>query len=121
MPYSARIDDSTPVAAVSSLMQALAMTQLPRADLFALVQGLIDALTGFRASLLTGHAITPATRERAAAQRLALQRCIDLDSQIAQLRGAAVKEKQLPRQVALNLEVKRLAAERAELIASLGD
>lgn len=121
MPYTARIDGSTPVAAVSSLMQALAMTQLPRADLFALVQGLIDALTGFRASLLTGHPNTPPTRERAAAQRLALQRCMDLDSQIAQLRGAAVKEKQLPRQVALNLEVKRLAAERAELIASLGD
>ena len=32
-----------------------------------------------------------------------------------------MKEKQLPRQVALNLEVKRLAAERADLIASLGD
>lgn len=120
-PYEARIDGSTPAAAMSSLMQALALTQLPRTNLFALVQGLIDALTGFRASLLTGRPNTPPTRERAAAQRLALQRCIDLDSQIAQLRGAAVKEEQLPRQVGLNLEIKRLAAERAELIASLGD
>lgn len=120
-PYEARIDGNTPVASVDALLEALALTQLPRADLFALVQGLIDALTGFRTSLLTGRPNTPPTRERAAAQRLALQRCIDLDSQIAQLRGAAVKEKQLPRQVALNLEIKRLAAERAELIASLGD
>lgn len=118
-PYGAHIDSSTPVASVSALMQSLALTRLPRADLFALVQGLIDALTGFRAALLTGQPTTPPLPERAAAQRLALQRCIDLDSQIAQLRGAAVKEKQLPRQVALNLEIKRLSAERAALIASL--
>jgi len=120
-PYEARIDGSTPVAAVRSLLQALTLTQLPRTDLFALVQGLIDVLTGFRASLLTGCPSTPPTRERAAAQRLALQRCIEIDSQIAQLRGAAVKEKQLPRQVALNLDVRRLTAERAKLIVSLGD
>ena len=120
-PYEARIDGSTPAASVSALMQALALTKLPRADLFALVQGLIDVLTGFRASLLTGRPNTPPTRERAAEQRRALQRCIEIDSQIAQLRGAAVKEKQLPRQVALNLDVKRLTAERAELVASLGD
>mgnify|MGYP001496585903 CR=1 FL=1 len=43
-PYEARIDGSTPAVAVSSLMHALALTQLPRTDLFALVQGLIDAL-----------------------------------------------------------------------------
>lgn len=120
-PYEARIDGSTPASAVSSLMQALALTQLPRTDLFALVQGLIDVLTGFRASMLTGRPSTAPTRERAAAQRLALQRCVDLDAQIAQLRSAAVKEKQLTRQVALNLDIKRLTTERAKLIASLAD
>lgn len=120
-PYEARIDANSPAASVAALLEALALTHLPRADLFALVQGLIDALTGFRTSLLTGCSATPPTRERAAAKRLALQRCIEIDSQIAQLRGAAVKEKQLPRQVALNLEVKRLTVERAKLIASLGD
>ncbi len=120
-PYEARIDSSTPATAVNSLMQALALTRLPRVDLFALVQGLIDALTGFRASLLTGRPTPTPTRERAAAQRQALQRCIEIDSQIAQLRGAAVKEKQLPRQVVLNMDIKRLAAERGQLIASLAD
>jgi len=124
-PYEARVDANSPAASVAAsvaaLLQALTLTQLPRTDLFALVQGLIDVLTGFRASLLTGCPSTPPTRERAAAQRLALQRCIEIDSQIAQLRGAAVKEKQLPRQVALNLDVRRLTAERAKLIVSLGD
>ena len=118
-PYEARIDGNTPVASVDALLEALALTRLPRTDLFTLVQGLIDALTGFRASLLTGRPGTPPTLETAAVQRLALQRCIEIDIQIAQLRSAAVKEKQLPRQVAINLEVKRLMAERASAIASL--
>lgn len=118
-PYEACIDGNTPVASVAALLEALALTKLPRADLFALVQGLIDALTGFRASLLTGKPGAPPTPDTAAAQRQALQRCIEIDHQIAQLRSAAVKEKQLPRQIAINLEVKRLMAERASAIASL--
>ena len=102
-------------------MQALSLPQRPGADRFALVQGLIYALTGFRASLLTGRPNTPPARELASAPRLALQRCVDLDSQFVQLRGAAVKEKQMLRQIALNLEIKRLSAEQAALIVSLGD
>ena len=118
-PYEARIDDNTPAALVAALLERLALTRLPRTDLFALVQGLIDALTAFRASLLTGRPGAQTTLEAAAAQRLALQRCIEIDNQIAQLRSAAVKEKQLPRQVAINLEVKRWTTERASAIASL--
>ena len=118
-PYEVRIDSSTPVGSVTSLLQALALTRLPRTDLFALVQGLIDALTGFRVSLLIGRPGATPTRETAAAQRLALQRCIEIDNQVAQLRSAAFKEKQLPRQIAINLEVKRLMAERATAIAMI--
>ena len=118
-PYEARIEGNTPAALVAALLEALALTRLPRTDLFALVQGLIDALTGFRASLLTGRPGAPPTLETAAVQRLALQRCIEINHQIAQLRGAAVKEKQLPRQIAINLEVKRLRKERDSAVASL--
>ena len=116
-PYEARIDGNTPAALVAALFELLALTRLPRTDLFALVQGLIDALTGFRASLLTGRPGARTTLESAAVQRLALQRCIEIDNQIAHLRSAAAKEKQLPRQVAINLEVKRLMTERASAIA----
>ena len=118
-PYEARIDGSTPVASVDALLEALALTRLPRADLFALAQGLIDALTGFRVSLLTGQPGVPPTHETAAAQRLALQRCIEIDTQVAQLRSKGAKEKQLPRQVAINLEIQRLRKERDTAVASL--
>ena len=78
-------------------------------------------MTGYKfsnriCSELTGRPNTTPTRERVAAQRLALHRCIDLVNQTAELRGAAVTEKQLLRQVALNLEIKRLSAERVDLI-----
>ena len=118
-PYEARVDANSPAAPVAALVEALALTRLPRTDLFALVQGLIDALTGFRASLLTGGARAPQSQKTAAAQRLALQCCIEIDTQIAQLRSAAAKEKQLPRQVAFNLEIQRLRTERDRAVASL--
>ncbi len=120
VPYEAHIDGNTPATSVLSLLQAIALTRLPRTDLFALVQGLIDALTGFRVSLLTGISRMPTTPEHAVIQRQALQRCSEIDGQIAQLRGKAMKEKQLPRQVALNEEIKRLKLERAAAMAALG-
>ena len=118
-PYEARVDADSPAASVAALLEALALTRLPRTNLFAFVQGLIDALTGFRAALLTGRPGAPPATETAAAQRLALQRCIEIDTQIAQLRSEATKEKQLPRQVALNLEIQRLRKERDTAVASL--
>ena len=118
-PYEARVDADSPAASVAALLEALALTRLPRTDLFAFVQGLIDVLTGFRAALLTSQPGTPPTPETAAAQRLALQRCIEIDTQIAQIRSEAAKEKQLPRQVALNLEIQRLRKERDTAVASL--
>lgn len=117
--YEARIDANSSAASVAALLEALALTRLPRTDLFFLVQGLIDALTGFRAALLTGRPGASPTHEAAAAQRLALQRCIEIDTQIAQLRSEAAREKQLPRQVALNLAIQRLRKERDTAVASL--
>lgn len=113
------LDAQAPTALTSALLAALALPRLPRANLFALVQGLIDAFTGFHAAQLTGHFAAATMPEHAAAQRVALHRCIEIDKTIAELRSAAGKEKQLPRQVAMNLEIKRLQAERAAALAQL--
>jgi len=43
-------------------------------------------------------------------RRAALKECAFLDSEIARLRAAAVREKQIARQVELNLELKRVEA-----------
>lgn len=44
-PHEARIDGIAPVMSVDALLEPLALTQPPRADLFTVVQGLINALT----------------------------------------------------------------------------
>ena len=49
-----------------------------------------------------------ATTEETIARREALQKCRELESQIAMLRNAAFKEKQVARRVELNLEIKGL-------------
>lgn len=114
-----RLTENTPPFLLTPLLQAVSLTRLPRSDLFALVQGLIDTFTRFQTGELTGRFPEVGAPEAAAAQRAAIQRCIEIDKSIAELRGAAVKEKQLPRQVALNLEIKRLQAERAAALTAL--
>ncbi|MBU6260042.1 MAG: DUF4391 domain-containing protein [Burkholderiales bacterium] len=113
------LDAQVPPALLASFLNALALERLPRADLYALVQGLIDTFTRFQAAQLSGHFAEARTPDHAAAQRAALQRCIEIDKSIAELRSAAIKEKQLPRQVAMNLDIKRLQAERAAVVAKL--
>lgn len=114
-----RLTKSTPQDLLGPFLAALSLTQLPRADLFALVQGVMDALTRFQAAKLIGRFPDAATPEVASAQRAAIQRGMEIDKSIAELRSAAIKEKQLPRQVSLNLEIKRLQVERAAALAAL--
>jgi hypothetical protein len=57
--------------------------------------------------------------EEATARRTALAETARLDIEIARLRAAAAKEKQLARQVALNFEIKRIEAVRSAARANL--
>lgn len=98
---------------------ALALGRQPRGTLFALYQGWIDTLLALQAARRTGAFATPGSADRAAQRREALQECERLEAEIARLRGAAAKEKQMARQVALNLELKRVEATRAAALARL--
>jgi hypothetical protein len=89
---------------------ALALGRQPRATLFALYQGWIDTLLALRAARVTGTFAVAASAEHAAARRDALRECTRLDAEIARVRAAAAKEKQMARQVELNLELKRVEA-----------
>lgn len=102
-----------------SLLQAMALTHQPRSNLFELYQGWTDTVMALDAAQLTGKFIPSTSREHAAARHLALQQCRELDVRIANLRSAAIKEKQLPRQIAMNLEIKTLIAQRAQYTFSL--
>ena len=98
-----------------SFLQALAVPRQPRGDLFSLYQGWIDTVVSLEAAQVTGHLILSTTREQATIRRTALQQFRAINLSIVGLQKSAKNEKQLARQVATNLEIKRL---EADLIAA---
>lgn len=91
--------------------QAVALRSQPQASLMALYQGWMECLQALQAARHTGVFKVADTPENAHARRLALQECERLGAEAARLRTQAAKEKQLPRQVELNLALKRVQAE----------
>jgi Domain of unknown function (DUF4391) len=111
--------DAPPSAIEIAFMQALALMRQPQATLNALYQGWMDSLQALLAGRISGAFTHADNLEQAANRRAALRHCEELDAQIVTLRLAAIKENQMARQVAINLEIKALHAARAQAIASL--
>lgn len=84
---------------------AVALAKQPQSDLYALYQGWLDTASALNIAQVTGRFLPSLTREQATARHAALQDCRQLQAQIAQLRSQADKERQMPRQVALNQEI----------------
>ncbi|HYD46727.1 MAG TPA: DUF4391 domain-containing protein [Terriglobales bacterium] len=93
-----------------ALGEHLALSRLPRAELYAVYQGWIDVLLAYQAARRTGRFELQVGPGRAQARAAALHECARLDSEGARLRAAAQKEKQIARRVELNLELKRIEA-----------
>jgi hypothetical protein len=106
-------DDAPSAAALSAFTQALALTSQPQATLFGLYQGWMDSVQALLAARLTGTFKAADTPEQAVARRQALQECERLELEATRLRTQAAKEKQLARQVELNLALKRVQAQLA--------
>jgi len=114
------LNETTPAPEVfSAFLQALSITRQPRENLRVLYQGWLDTLAAFQAAQITGAFTQSQTDEQAAARRASLLACRELEQQIAALRTAAAKEKQLARQVTLNLEIKQLQARQQQASALL--
>lgn len=103
----------------AAFRDALAIGRQPRASLYALYQGWMDTVLALEAARRTGVFELPASTERVAARRAALQECARCEAEIARLRAVAAKEKQITRQVELNLALKRVEAARAAALARL--
>jgi len=97
----------------SAFIQSLSVTRQPQATLHALYQGWVDCVQALLAARLTGSYRTATTPEQAAARRQALADCERLEAEVSRLRAQALREKQLARQVELNLTLKRVQAELA--------
>ena len=105
-----------PVAVVdieNAFIQSLSITPQPQTTLHALYQGWVDCVEALLAARLTGSYQTYKTPEQAAARRQALADCERLATEVSRLRAQAAKEKQMARQVELNLALKRVKAELA--------
>jgi len=98
---------------------ALSLGKQPRTTLYALYQGWSETLLALRAARVTGTFTIAKNAAHAAARRDALQECARLELEIARLRFAATREKQMSRRVELNLELKRLEAAQAAARANL--
>ena len=96
-----------------AFVQSLAIARQPQASLHALYQGWIECVQSLHAARRTGSYQAAATPEQAAARRQALADCQRLEGEISRLRTQAAKEKQLARQVELNLTLKRIQSELA--------
>jgi hypothetical protein len=104
---------------LESFHESLSLVRQPKSSLFALYQGWIDTVLSLQAATISGTFSIPASAEQADARRQALQECARLETEMARIRSAAAKEKQLPRQVELNLELKRLQAAHVAARAQL--
>lgn len=114
-------DESGPANALAQqqFLEALPLHKQARTNLYALYQSWIDTLGAWEAVAVSGCFVPSVSPEHAAQRRSALQRCRELDASLSQLRSKAAKEKQMARQVAANLEIKALLAERQRVAASI--
>jgi hypothetical protein len=100
-------------------LKALALGRQPQATLYALYRGWIDTLVALQAAKRTGTFVLASSETRFGARRDAVAECDRLEAEIARLRAAAAKEKQMSRRVELNLELKRVEAAQAAARANL--
>ncbi len=112
-------EDAPSLDALPAFFQAITLTCQPRSSLFALYQGWMDSVQALLAAKLTGMFKAAEGPEQATIRRHALQECARLELEATRLRTLATKEKQLARQVELNIALKRvlvqLAAAREQL------
>lgn len=118
-PRSVPFRSDVPTAHEASFLNSLSLSSLPGRDLFAVYQGWIDRVAALEAAEITGSFAPPDSGDRSVALRQGLDTCGRLRREIAILRAQAGKEKQISRQVELNLEIKRLEAELDKVVSQL--
>lgn len=106
----AALDTERDEAHRAAFQDALALGRQPRATLYALYNGWIDALVALKAARVTGAFKPTGDPVVVATRHEALGEIARLEAEVVRLRAAGKKEKQMARQVELNLELKRVEA-----------
>lgn len=102
-------------AATKAFLDSLSLSLQPRAHLLDFYQGWLNCLEAFQTAQITGRFVLSTGSQTAAARREALVEYDRLTRQIVALHAQAERESQINRRVELNLEIKRLEAEMAEV------
>jgi len=111
--------DGSEAVVWTAVTQALALGRQPRTTMYSLYQGWMETLIAVQAARVTGTFTAPASPGHASDRLEALRECERLDAEITRVRAAAAKEKQVARQIELNLAVRRLEASKAAARARL--
>jgi len=98
---------------LADFRNSLALGRQPRTNLHDLYQGWLDSMVALNAARVTGNFTLAENAEYAAERCDALREYGMLHDEIVRLHTLAAKEKQIPRQVELNLELKRIEAQLA--------
>lgn len=110
---TAPLHPASPAPEEALFLSSLAVSGLPKRNLYTLYQGWLDRIAALEAAQISGTFAPPDSDERASAVRQGLDVHNELQRHIAGLRAQAKKEKQINRRVELNLEIKRLEAKLA--------
>lgn len=116
---TASFNPEAPKSEEVAFFASLAISNIPKRDLFTLYQGWYDRITSLEAARITGIFAVPDSTERMVALREGLKARTQLNADLAQLRAQAAKEKQLSRRVELNLKIKGLEEQLAAAISTL--
>lgn len=103
----------------SAFLATLALGRQSTTSLYGLYQGWFDALLALCSARITGELRPANDSQHAVVRYQSLCEYNRLETAIKQLRAITAKEKQIARQVELNLEVKRMEAAQAAMRAKL--
>jgi hypothetical protein len=102
-----------------TLLRKISIILQPRRDLFQLYQGWMDTILAYEAGKITGIIKAYNTEEQKTAMQAALKEHTLIINEIDKIRTMAMKEKQIAKQVEMNLEVKRLEERLEQVLAKL--
>ena len=120
-PHTTTINDGATDNTPEDFWRDLALNKQPHTNLFDLYQGWLACLLALETSRESGQYRTPRNIDHLPWQRQYLHRARELAEEAKRLRKQAAKERQMARQVELNLQIKRLEAERTALLQQLSE
>ena len=109
---TARIDGDASEEAALAFRESLALPRQPRDSLLALYQGWVDRVQAYRAARVTGAFSLLGSQAQVAGRETALRELSSLEAQIAMVRNAARKERQVARRAEMNVELACLRDQR---------